>query len=154
MRDGRGAEVEQDVASAIRHFAAAQRLSREEPVAEDSWEGYRARMSLMHAMQAGHTSLESALLRIFDMRREQRPTGDAWPADLIRRASRALESRPAVLPPGLARAADRTRRFRHVAVRTYDHFEPDEAQAAIASAGVLADGLAEAIREFREAAGE
>jgi hypothetical protein len=102
-------------------------------------------------MQAGHTSLESALLRILDMRGEQRPAGEAWHADLIRRVSRPTGIRPAVLPADLAKAADRTRRFRHVAVRTYDQFEPEEAAGAVSAAGRLADGLEDAIARFRAA---
>ena len=154
MSDERWAEVDQDIASAVRHFSAAVRLKAEEPVSDDTWEGYKARMSLMHAMQAGHTSLESALLRIFDMRGEQRPSGESWHADLIRRAARALDTRPAVLPSDLAKAADRTRRFRHVAVRTYDQFEPEEAATAIDAASLLAAALQEAIRRFRSAVGD
>ena len=154
MSDERWAEVDQDIASAIRHFSAAGRLNAEEPVRDDTWEGYKARMSLMHAMQAGHTSLESALLRILDMRGEQRPTGESWHADLIRRAARASDLRPAILPSELAKAADRTRRFRHVAVRTYDQFEPEEAKTAINAAGILAAALQSAIVQFRSAIGD
>ena len=153
MSDERWAEVDQDIASATRHFSAAVRLNAEEPVGEDTWEGYKARMSLMHAMQAGHTSLETALLRILDMLGEQRPSGESWHADLIRRASRASNTRPVILPPDLARAADRTRRFRHVAVRTYDQFEHEEAITAIDAAGILATALQLAVTRFRSAIG-
>lgn len=149
MSDGRWLEVDADVQSSVRHFTAAVRLIADPALGAEDWDGYKTRMSLMHAMQAGHTSLESALLRILDMRAEQRPTGDAWHADLIRRASRAAEGRPAILSPTLARAADRTRRFRHVAVRTYDQFEPDDASTAVAAADVLANGLLADMARFR-----
>ena len=48
------------------------------------------RMGFMHAIQAGHTSLENALLRILDLMDETRPRGDAWHADLIGRAGQEL----------------------------------------------------------------
>ncbi len=151
MSDDRWLEVEQDIQSATRHFRSAVRLIGEPSLKDDDWEGYKTRMSLMHAMQAGHTSLESALLRIMDMRGENRPTGEALHADLIRRASRTTGGRPAILTQELAKAADRTRRFRHVAVRTYDQFDPDEAVGAVEAAKVLAGGLAHAIAAFRAA---
>jgi hypothetical protein len=43
-----------------------------------------------------------------------------------------------VLSAELAHAADRTRRFRHVVVRTYDFFDPDEAEDAIGAAKFIA----------------
>ncbi len=144
-------EVGQDVQTAARHFRSAVRLIGEPALKDDDWEGYKTRMSLMHAMQAGHTSLESALLRIMDMRGENRPTAEAWHADLIRRASRTTGGRPAILTQELAKAADRARRFGHVAVRTYDQFDPDEAVGAVEAAEVLAGRLAHAIAAFRAA---
>jgi hypothetical protein len=66
----------------------------------------------------------------------------------------ATAGRPAILPPDLAKAADRTRRFRHVAVRTYDQFDPAEAGSAVAAAGILAAGLPSAIKQFRDATGD
>jgi hypothetical protein len=105
----------------------------------------------MHAMQAGHTSMETALLRIPDLRGEDRPSGEFWHADLIRRCAAAGAKRPAILSAELARAVDRTRRFRHVAVRTYDFFDPDEADDAIEAARQIADLAAAAIAQFRAA---
>jgi hypothetical protein len=150
MSDDRWLEVERDVISATRHFAGAVRLAADPALRDDDWDGYKTRMSLMHAMQAGHTSLETALLRIFDMRAEQRPSGDSRHMDLIRRAAAATASRPAILPPATAKAADQTRRFRHVAVRTYDQFEPDEATGAIKAAERLAGSLSADLARFRE----
>ena len=106
-------------------------------------------MGLLHAMQAGHTSLETALLRILDMLGEERPTGEYWHLDRIRRAATATGHRPAILPADVARYADRTRRFRHVAVRTYDQFEPDEADGAIKAAAQLVVTLVPAISQFK-----
>lgn len=105
----------------------------------------------MHAMQAGHTSLEGALLRILDIHDEERPTGDYWHTDLIRRVAQSVGDRPAVLTAETLQAADRTRRFRHVAVRTYDFFDPDEAQEAIEAAALLAGTLKAAFIEYRNA---
>lgn len=151
MSDGRWTEVERDVQSAVQHFAGAVRLFHEPDLHADGWNAYKSRMSLMHAMQAGHTSLEAALLRILDMYREERPTGEFWHTDLIRRVAVPLADRPAILTPDVVRAADRTRRFRHVAVRTYDFFEPDEAEDAIAAAQLLSEKLAGEIAAFRAA---
>ena len=78
-------------------------------------------------MLAGHTSLEKALLRILEIQREEAPVDRQWHADLIQRARRAADNRPVILPAILAHAADRTRKFRHVAVRAYDNFDPDDA---------------------------
>jgi hypothetical protein len=67
------------------HFAGAARLFADPDLRAGGWEGYKTRMSLMHAMQAGHTSLEAALSRILDIHDEARPTGEFWHTDLIRR---------------------------------------------------------------------
>src|SRR5271165_505198 len=88
-------------------------------------------MAFMHAVPAGHTSLEKALLRILQIQREEAPRGSQWHTDLIQRAGRATDSRPAILPAALVRAVDRTRKFRHVAVRGYDTFDPDDAEPAV-----------------------
>ena len=39
----------------------------------------------MHAMQAGHTSLESGMVRIMRMVGEVPPTGEDWHADVAKR---------------------------------------------------------------------
>lgn len=98
-------------------------------------------------MQAGHTLLETALLRTLHMLGEARPTGEYWHLNLIRRA--ATGHRPSILPADVARSADRTRRFRHVAVRTYDQFEPDEADGAIKAASQLVETLVPAMARFK-----
>jgi hypothetical protein len=151
VTDERWLEVERDILSATRHFAAAVRLSSDPALKHDDWDGYKTRMSRLHAMQAGHTSLETALLRVLDMRGEQRPTGDSWHLDLIRRVSAPATGRPAILTEATARAADQTRRFRHVAVRTYDQFEPDEATGAIRAADRLAASLTDEFIQFKQA---
>jgi hypothetical protein len=151
MNQGRWIEVQRDIEASVQHFAGAARLFADPDLRAGGWEGYKTRMSLMHAMQAGHTSLEAALLRILDIHDEARPTGEFWHTDLIRRVARPVGDRPAVLTADLFQAADRTRRFRHVAVRTYDFFDPDEAQEAIAAAALLAKTLTATIAAFRTA---
>ena len=114
-------------------------------------EGYVRRMAFMHAMLAGPTSLETALLRILEIQGEETPGGSQWHADLIRRAGRATENRPVILPAQLVNAADRTRKFRHVATRAYDTFDPDDAEPAVRAAEKVAAGLAGAIAAYRQA---
>lgn len=151
MSDARWIEIERDVDAAVRHFSGAVRLFSDPDLRAEDWDGYKTRMGLMHAMQAGHTSLETALLRILDMLDEERPAGEFWHLDLIRRCAEPTTTRPAILGRDLTRAADRTRRFRHVAVRTYDMFDPDEAAAAIQAAGQIAEQIGEEIGRFRAA---
>ena len=55
-------------------------------------------MGLLHAMQAGHTLLETALLRTLHMLGEARPTGEYWHLNLIRRADTGPPSCPPMLP--------------------------------------------------------
>ncbi len=54
-----------------------------------------------------------------------------------------------ILSEALAADADETRRFRHVAIRNYDSFEPHRAAPAIAAARRLAEKLAAEIEAFR-----
>jgi hypothetical protein len=100
-------------------------------------------MAFLHAMQSGRTSLESALLRILEMLGEERPAGESWHADLIRRAALDLPGRrPPILGADAAAAADETRRFRSVAARNYDGFRPGEAGRAVTAAETLAGRIA------------
>lgn len=141
MSDDRWFEVAADAASAARHFGAAVRLYRAGGFDAPDLDGYRAAMAFQHAMQSGHTSLEAALLRVLDLLGEARPSGRDWHADLIRRASATLPTRGPLLDAEEASAADRTRRFRHVAMRAYDGFEPEEAVRAVEAAERLAARL-------------
>jgi hypothetical protein len=86
MSDLRWKEIEADVASAVRHFVTAEQYYGEPDLREDTYEGHKTRMAFMHSMQAGHTSLETALIRILALVDEPRPTGEFWHTDLIRRA--------------------------------------------------------------------
>jgi hypothetical protein len=150
MSDERWTEIARDTASAATHFARAGQLASNPAFAAEDMAGYTVQMAFMHAMQSGHTSLENALTRILRLLGEALPTGESWHADLIQRVAVALTSRPAILPPDLAEAADETRRFRNRAVRTYDNFSPDRAKSAIQAAARLAAGLSRAVAAFRE----
>lgn len=111
-------------------------------------------MAFMHAVQAGHTSLEAALLRILDILDEEKPTGDQWHRDLISRAIVDIageNARPAILPADLARHADETRRFRNLATRSYGSFEPEKAIFTVTAARQLAESLMPALTAFRAA---
>lgn len=150
MTDDRWLEVEDDVADAVAHFSSACQIYRTFNFAAPGIEGYAASMAFMHAMQAGHTSFESALVRILTMLGEDRPSGDQWHADLIRRVARPLASRPAILTAEVAKAADETRRFRNVAVRNYAGFDVERAGPAVTAAEKLTVHLPNAIRMFRD----
>jgi hypothetical protein len=148
MSDARWHEIDHAVASAVRHFSGATEIFAKLAKAEDR---YFVEMAFLHAMLAGHTSLESALLRILELLREQAPTGSRWHADLIARAASSLDDRPAILTGEAAAAAAETGRFRSVAVHAYDNFDEARAARAVASAGVLAALLPSEIAHFRQA---
>ncbi len=151
MSDGRWTDVETDTTAAAEHFSRAIQIYRQSGLHDDSMDGYVRRMAFMHAMLAGHTSLEKALLRVLQIQGEEAPSGGQWHADLIQRAGRTTGDRPAILSATLLRAADRTRKFRHVAVRAYDTFDPDDAEPAVRAAEKVAAGFADAIAEYRKA---
>ena len=136
MSDADWIEIDRAVASAVGNFQRGVEFSRHPDFRTDSVIGSALRMGFMHAIQAGHTSLESALLRILDLIDETRPRGDAWHADLIGRAGQELARRPAILPPGLAASADETRRFRNRDPRLRQFRpEPDRANGACGGPG-------------------
>ena len=151
MSDGRWSDIDADIAAAVEHFSRAVQIYRAAGLHDETMDGYMRRMAFMHAMLAGHTSLEKALLRILQIQREEAPSGGQWHADLIQRAGRTAEGRPAILSAALVRAADRTRKFRHVAVRAYDSFDPDDAEPAVRAAEKVAAGLAADIAVYRSA---
>lgn len=152
MSDARWSEIAADFDGAAGHFRNAVALYELGGFEAPGLDGYRARMAFMHSMQVAHTSLESGLIRILELIGEEKPGGEQWHADLIRRAGMERPGvRPAILGAGLAAAANRTRRFRHVAVRGYDSFEPEEAEGAVEAARKLAAGLSAVLEAFREA---
>jgi hypothetical protein len=151
VSDARWSDIDADIDAAVGHFSRAIQIYRASGLHDDNLDGYMRRMAFMHAMLAGHTSIEKALLRVLQLQREEAPSGSQWQADLIQRAGRATDSRPAILTPTLVQAADRTRKFRHVAVRAYDSFDPDDAEPAVRAAEKLATQLQAAIAAYRQA---
>ena len=151
MRDERWIEVEADFQSAVRYFEKARKLYALGTSARDDEQEDTYALAFMHAMQAGHTSLESGLVRIMKMVDEVPPEGDGWHADLAKRMSEPIEGkRPAFFAPDLARAADLPRRFRHVAARTYDDFNWEDARRPVEAAQVVVSSLMRAFEGFRE----
>ncbi|MCJ2022882.1 hypothetical protein [Methylobacterium sp. J-067] len=110
MTDARWLDVEDDLGAAIRHFGNAARLYEAGGFDAPDLDGYRARMGLQHAMQAGHTSLEGALHRILDILGEDGPTGPNSHADLIRRVSRPVSLPDRSGPRPRSRPRDGSRR--------------------------------------------
>ena len=151
MSDARWSEIEADASAAVNHFSHAVRIYHDAGLQADTDDGYLRRMAFMHAMLAGHTSAENALLRILEIQREEQPTGRQWHADLIQRAGRSMQSRPAILSAELVQAMDRTRRFRRVAAHAYDTFDPDDAEPAVRAAAKVAAGFTAAITAYRGA---
>jgi hypothetical protein len=151
VSDARWIEIEKATASSVENFAKGVEFARHPGFQADDLIGSALRMGFMHAIQAGHTSLENALLRMLDLLDEARPSGESWHADLISRVARAVADRPAILPPALAESADETRRFRNRAARAYDNFDPKRIPPTIGAAEQLARHLSVAIAVFRQA---
>jgi len=151
ISDARWFEVDEDVAAAVKHFGMSADLFAAGGFDGDGIGAYRAQMALMHAMQSGHTSLESALVRILDLLGEEAPSGKDWHADLIKRASHEIAGRPAILPPDLARAAGETRRFCHVAMKGYGSFDMELSRPSVLAASFVAQNIGPAISSFRTA---
>ncbi len=151
MSDARWFEIEAAVAASVKHFSGAGSIFRRLSIPQPPDERYVIEMAFMHAMQAGQTSMETALLRILDLCAEEAPTGARWHADLITRAASALGNRPAILDEAARRAADMTRRFRSVAAHAYDAFDHAQAAGAVGGATLLVALLPAAIAGFRKA---
>ena len=152
MSDARWIEIEADARVAAEHFGAAAVLFDLGGFDAGGLDGYRARMAFLHAMQSGHASLERCLVRVLEMLDEERPQGESWHADLIRRVSAARPGlRPAILPGAVALAADETRRFRAVASRGYDSFDPARSSLAVDAARIVAAELLPSLSRFRNA---
>ena len=151
MSDARWFEVDAAVTAAVRHFSGAAVIYEKASEARADADRYLVEMAFMHAMQAGHTSLENALLRILAMYGEDPPSGGSWHAELIRRAGSAVGARVAILQGEAVRAADATRRFRSVAAHAYDDYDHGQAIIAVRNAALLADILPAEIARFRAA---
>jgi len=152
VADARWLDVENAAREAVGHFKNAVAIYGEGGFNAPGLAGYKADIAFMHAMQSGHTSMESALCRILDILGEERPTGTAWQYDLILRVrSERPGSRPPILGPGAADHADETRRFRHLAMRTYGSFKATEAKKSVVAAKALSRDLPVEIERFKNA---
>lgn len=151
MSDARWLDVDDDIKVAVGHFSRSVQIFERGGFDGKDLPAYMARMALMQSMQSGYTSLESALERILEMLAEEKPAGANYHADLLRRVARDIPgSRPAILTGELAEATDETRRFRHVARKSYDGFNLAGAASAVRSAAIIRDGIAAAVDAFRE----
>jgi HepT-like protein len=155
VSDARWADVESDVVAVALHFGNAVDLhARGGFNIENQLEKYARGYALMHAMQSGHTSAESAMRRILDILREDRPTGEDWHKALIARLAKPLtgeHARPALLPHEVASDLYETLGFRHRAMHSYGDFDASKAAPAIEAAARLKDSFAAAVAEFRAA---
>ncbi len=155
MSDTRWIEVDDDISAACGHYGKAAALFDRGGFEDETLDGYRAKMALMHSMQSAHTSLEAAFKRILEILGEEAPGGEQSHRDLVKRVARPVtipgHARPAILPADVARDVDESRRFRHRATHDYDNFEPMLAGPSIEAARRLATDLPAAIAAFRDA---
>lgn len=151
MSDDRWIEIESDLRSSQKHFETAQKLYARGSAATDEDEEHTFALAFMHAMQAGHTSLEAGMVRIMHMVGEDVPSGDQWHADVVRRMGQTIDGkRPAFLSTALSKVVNETRTFRHVATHTYDDFNWGDAKRPVEAAHVIAASLMKVLREFRQ----
>lgn len=150
MNDARWTDVLMAVDSAVRHFTHAVRPFDEVSSVESDQDMYRSEMALMHAMQSGYTSFESALLRTIKLIGERPPVDEDWHKQLIERSARDLPGRrPAILPADLVPLTRRLRGFRHWAAHGYDDsFDPNEAARAVEAARQMLPLLRQTFETF------
>lgn len=154
MSDPRWLDVQSNVESAVLHFGRAIEISNAWISAAADRDFYMVSMAFMHAMLAGHTSVEVAIERILDILDEQKPSGADWHQMLIRRMARRVEgehARPALLTGQLAKALTETKNFRHRALHTYDDFDFARALPAVEAAKLVVEMLPPAVATFRGA---
>lgn len=151
MSDARWLDVDDDLRSAVGHFARSVEIFERGGFSNDDLQAYMARMALMQAMQSGYTSLESAFERILEILEEEKPTGPNYHTDLLRRLGREIPgNRPSLIGGDLAMAIDEARRFRHVARRSYDNFHVEAASSAVKAAGIIRDQVGAVVSAFRQ----
>jgi uncharacterized protein YutE (UPF0331/DUF86 family) len=152
MSDAQWLDVEEDISTAVQHFANALVLRQTGQFDSDGIEAYRDRMALMHAMQSAHTSAEAALLRILRILGEEAPSGEDWHQKLISRLMRPVNgdsARPALLLPEVAADLDETRSFRHRVMHSYGKFDVGRSDPSLAAARRLIASLPEAVARFK-----
>ena len=136
MNDHRWSDVFRALESMTRFLSEAVRLFEEGGLEGGGRAAFQRQMVLMHTMELGYTSFETAVVRAMTMLGETPPTGPDWHAQLLVRAAAAIEGlRPPILPPDVARAATKVKSFRHWATRGYDSdFVASDAEAAVGAA--------------------
>lgn len=153
--DPRWDDIEALLINAERHFANAVALHEQGGFDAGGLAGYQAEMALMHALQSGHTSAESAMLRVLELLEEPIVEhGASWHETLIRRLSRSASgdfARPALWPPEIATELHETRRFRHRVVHAYEDFEVAQVGRSVEAAHKLSRSLCPALRRFAQA---
>jgi hypothetical protein len=151
MNDASWALTRDDFEASCRHFSMAAALYNKGGMADESNEAYYAKMAFMHAMLAGHTSAEAGLRRLLDLYGETVASSDDWHAELLRSAAKATPHRPAILDAATLSLLNHTRRFRHVAVRSYEDFDASLAAPAVDAAQKLAQTLIGVFTAFKDA---
>jgi hypothetical protein len=135
MSDARWTDVDKDLDYALMHLGMAIRLFEAAGFDAPGLDGYRNSSAFMHAMGAGYTSVENALLRVLDILGETPPSGEAWHKDLIDRLSRPMtgeNARPAFFDAEMRRDLLECLRMRHrVRHSEYDEFIPSKAEPSI-----------------------
>lgn len=151
MTDARWIDAERDITSGLYHIERAITLHESRDLSGDDLDNYSNRMAFLHAMQSGYTSMENALRRVLTILDEEKPEGPDWHAALLRRLGNEFPgSRPAMLSSDLYRSLDELRRFRHVAARTYDMFDPTQASPAVEAGKCVNEKLLQEFRYFRD----
>ena len=141
-------DIATDVAGAKRHFSAALTIYNTDFLAAAP--DYKSVMAFQHAMQAGYTSFEAGLKRLFHMLDEPLPLGSDSHAVLLRRAGQPIPGlRPPVLEGALLAQAEELRRFRHVAMHSYDDFYPRRATVPVDAARTFILGIDAALTRLR-----
>ena len=142
MSDERWSDIEADTAAAVGPFLA-RRPDLSGAGLHDDIDGYTG--AWLHARDAcGHTRSKRPCCAYCRSRKRRRVAPMARRPDPARRPT--LPGRPAWPAPSSS-----TRKFRHVAVRAYDTFDPDDAEPAVRAAEKVAAGFAAAIAAYRQA---
>lgn len=142
-------DIAGDIASMKRHLGQAVAIHRDR-MAETP--DYIHAMAFQHAMQAGYTAFEAFLKRLLHLLEEPLPTGPNSHAALLSRVGRPIAgARPAILDGDMLAHAETLRRFRHVAMHSYDDFDPRRATIPVEAAAAVVTGIDVAIARFRAA---
>lgn len=135
------------------HFDMAIRLFDAGGFERAGIEGYRSSTGFLFAMQAGYTSIENAVRRVFDILAEVPPSGEYWHRDLIDRAARPISganARPAIIDQALRDHLLECMRMRHRARNAnYDELDPRKAAPSVEAARSVLMQLPAAIATFR-----